>query len=515
MSVSSATDTFTDGAQLFDQDKYQSTVSISIEPDPIQMEKDFQKPLNQRFITLHSGNDVYAEYRLDDVQVRCPSDAFREYQSNQWFIRIAEAKNQSWIWTATTIGSSLVAIVGAIMMTVGPAELAIAPIFLVAGGVLAIVSLFFASQAHSVLNQANDQIQKWVADPLLKIYKERNFAHQEGFPYIYDNNLKLGNEPSTTALFHPKQVEHEYKKYFDLFCHLLLNELSHTNIIEWMQAFLYLNPLIRDRMIYGLGLIPDHMKPVIEDYARFESFLTSIKESYDNLSAEETANAKERIDAYKKTQAEELQPHADARDSAITAARTERDKEIIKAQRERENASIKIENQKSYIASSRCKTAVEAAEKAYALKAELINGKYDEKINGEKQKLKERLGKLEEQKRQQFANNCNAARELLIRAKQAWDNKGYQPVNFQQYFPYQAPQMGWYQQQPAYVPAQPFPQQQLVYAPQQPDLQQQPSYSPQQPVQQPVYAQQPPMAYTQPHYGQPAYPIHQPVYVQP
>ena len=85
MSVTSATETFTDGAELFDQEKYQSTVTISIEPDPIRMEQDFNKPLSQRIITIHSlTKNVYGEYGLDDVKVHCPSEAFREHQKQQW-----------------------------------------------------------------------------------------------------------------------------------------------------------------------------------------------------------------------------------------------------------------------------------------------------------------------------------------------------------------------------------------------------------------------------------------------
>src|ERR1700675_4028536 len=85
MSVTSATETFTDGAELFDQDKNKSTVTTSIEPDPIQMEQDFNKPLSQRIIPIHSHTkSVYGEYRLDDVMIRCPSEAFREHQKQQW-----------------------------------------------------------------------------------------------------------------------------------------------------------------------------------------------------------------------------------------------------------------------------------------------------------------------------------------------------------------------------------------------------------------------------------------------
>ena len=487
MSVSSATESFTDGAQLFDQEKYQSTVSISIEPDPVQMEKDFQKPLNQRFITLYSDHAHYAKYRLDDVEVRCPSDAFREYQTNQWSIQKTEAANQSWTWAVATLGSGFVALIGGLMLAIPQVKMIplvgavvstpIPAVLLIAGGVAAFVSLFFASNAHTALNQAHDQIQKWGADPLLKIYKERNLAHQEGFPYIYANKLKLDNEPSTTARFHPKQVEHEYKKYFELFCHLLLNEMFHTNKIEWMQAFRAFNPLVSDRMVYGLGAVPDHMKPVIDDYANLESFLNDIENTYDNLKAETINHGQERIDHLNKDLNQKLQLLAKDRDEAIELAH----QELQKAHRD---PALPTDT-RYFAAVNKYNAAKKAAESAYAKNARPINNEFNEKITAAGREQKDRLEKLEDQKKQQFANNCNAARALLTRAKQAWDNEGYQPVNFQQYFPYQQPPMGWHQ--PAYIPPQPVAQPQPVYAPQEPSA---PSMVFDQPIPPaPVYAQ--------------------------
>lgn len=510
MSVTSATETFTDGAQLYNQEKYDSKVSISIE-DPIVLEKDdFEKPLAQRFITLYSDNPVYAEYRLDDVAIRCPSDAFREYQRSQWSVRKAEAEHQSWVWTVTTIGSGLVAALGGILMAMGSLEVAkivgttiastpLAPVLLVAGGVFAVVSLLLAANASQHVDQANDQIKKWDVNPLAKIYHERNRALEEGFPYIFDHQLKLGSKPSTTARLHPKQVEHEYKKYVDIFCDLLLNKLFHTSKIDWMIAFRSLNPFITNLMVYGLGAIPDHMKIVIEDYARFESFLHSIEKTYNDLKDEEIAHANERITGLKKMQAELLQPHIEVRDHSIKTAREEKDRAIVKARKERETFSAKAslpEDPKPYEASARFRKAKEAAENAYALNTDPINKKYGAKILEVENELMDRLRKLEEQKGQQMANNCNAARELLIRAKQAWDNKGYQPVNFQQYFPYQAPVMGWQQQQPVYTPPTAPPQA--------------PAYFPPQPV-----LQQPPMIYAQPGYGQPPDLVHPMGYIHP
>lgn len=84
MSVGS-TESFTEGAELFDQEKYWSTVSTHTEPNPRAMEAEFKKPLSDRIDRNPLRTDgIYAEYVLDDVKVRCPSDAFRKHEVRQW-----------------------------------------------------------------------------------------------------------------------------------------------------------------------------------------------------------------------------------------------------------------------------------------------------------------------------------------------------------------------------------------------------------------------------------------------
>ena len=151
----------------------------------------------------------------------------------------------------------------------------------------------------------------------------------------------------------------------------------------------------------------------------------------------------------------------------------------------------------------------------YTLSIAPNNNKYNAKIAETEKDRDQRIAKLDEQKNNQLGNNYRAARELLVRAKEAWDNRGYQPVRLEQYFPYQNAQPVWLNQ-PAFVP--PVGPQSVYYQPQppvyQPPVQPQPDYyQPQQPVfvtpsQQPVYYQQTPNVYPQvpqpvnPGYGQ-------------
>jgi hypothetical protein len=468
MSVTSATEIFTDGAELFNQEKYQSTVTTSFDPDPTQMEQDFKRPLSHRIIPIHSHTkSIYGEYRLDDVIVRCPSEAFREHQKQQWDTIKKEKEEKSWIWTAVLIGS--LAAVG-----IGFAPTPFAPIFLVAGAIGSIASIVFLATTRSSINQANDQINKWDADPVMKVGKAREEAHKQGFPYIYANKLKLGQGPSKTALFHPLHVEYEYKKYFNSFCNKLLDQVNPVPA-SWMNQFCSSNPVSPECMIYGLGYIPEHMKPVLEDCSHFKSFLSDITSSYDNLKSEHRRIAKESIEAHTKTRNEQLQPLAEARDTGIAKAEADRDRVL----RDTQNIDARQAARTTFAAIK------EALQDNYTRNATPITKKYDAKIKEIERKRDEWIRKLDEQKGSQLGNNYRAARELLVRARQAWENKGYQPVNFQQYFAYQTAQPVWVQQQPAYY-------QPSVY-------QQQPAY---QPNAQNVYPQ---FGNPGPQYGNPGY----------
>ncbi|HEY5234742.1 MAG TPA: hypothetical protein VIJ14_01080, partial [Rhabdochlamydiaceae bacterium] len=493
MSVTSATESFTDGAELFEQDKYQSTVQTSLEPDTTQIEQEFKKPLSQRIIPMHSHTkSVYGESRLDDVIVRCPSLAFRDHQKQQWNDVKKEAEEKSWNWTITAMGAGVFAALGGALMAMDPAAVAgyvgtaiansyLAPFVLVAGAVGAAVSIIFVANANSSINQANEQINKWDADPVMKVGQARNEAHKQGFPYIYANNLKLtSGQPSRTALFHPIQVEYEYKKYFESFCRNLLSQ-ANPSPASWMNQFRSCNPVSASYMTYALGAVPDRMTLVIQDYSRLALLLEDIVKSYDQLKIDVRKTAKDRIDSYNKAKNEQLQPLAQARDEGIATAEDNKDRVL---------RDLNASDRRRREARETFNVIKESLQANYTRSAAPISKKYDGKIKEVENESNERIGKLDDQKGSQLGNNYRAARELLARAKQAWDNKGYQPVNFQQYFPYQTAQPVWVNQQPGYYQQQPPAYQQpvqVVYQ-QQPPVQQQPGYY-QQPVQ-PVYQQQ-------------------------
>jgi hypothetical protein len=481
MSVTSATETFTEGPELFEQEKYKSTVTISIEPDPVQMEQDFKKPLSQRIIPMHSHTkNVYGEYRLDDVIVRCPSEPFREHQKHQWNTVKKEAEEKSWGWTVTAIAAGVVAAIGGVLLAMEPTTVAgylgttisespLAPILLAAGAVAAIASLVFVANANSSFNQAQTQVSKWDADPVMKVGLARNEAHNQGFPFIYANKLKLGQGPSTTALFHPLQVEYEYKKYFNAFCDKLLSQ-SNPSPSAWMNQFRSFNPVSSALMTYGLGHVPEHMKPVIEDSNRFHSLLDDIANSYDRLKSDVRKTSNERIESYEKIRNEQLQPLAQARDAGIATAERDRDtvlRDLGASERRRREARETFNAIK------------EALETNYTRNASPLTKKYDGKIKEVERERDTQVRKLEEQRSSQLSNNFRAAHELLVRAKEAWDTKGYRPVNFQQYFPHQTVQPVWVQQQPVYYQQQPA--QPVYHQPVQPVYQQQPVYSQQVP----------------------------------
>jgi len=434
MSVTSATESFIDGAELFDQEKYQTTVTTSLDPDPTQIEQAFNTPLSQRIIQIHSYRDsIYGEWRLDDVLIRCPSEAFRKHQKQQWSALKNEAEERGWWWTVTAIGSGALAGAGGVLLAL---DKQLGSVLLIVGAIAAIASLIFMAKENASFNQAHAQIVKWDADPVRKVGDARNEAHNKGFPYIYEKNLKLEKgKSSTTALFHPLQVQYEYKKYFESFCKKLLDRstLAHA---DWMNLFRSYNPVSSDLMLYGLGHIPEHMKPVVDDLTNLRSRLDDISTSYDQLKSDVRETAYKRIESNKKMRTDELKPYVDARDADIRKAEADRNKVL--------NDPFANEKQRQE-ARKAFNTLKETIEDNYTRSVRPINKKYEKEIQKAEQERDTHITQLSDQKLSQLNNNFIAARELLVRAKDAWDNKGYTPVNFQRYFPYQTTQPAWTQ----------------------------------------------------------------------
>jgi len=445
MGISSATETFTDSAELFDQEKYQSTVRTYQEPDLERIEETFQRPLSERIVRPVTKN-VYGEYRLDDVIVRCPSDAFREHQVQEWNTLKKEADDKSRTWAYLGIGGVGVGIGGALATASG---YFFGPYIAAFGAGTATTSGVLAAMEHSSANKAENEINKWDTDPVMKVGQARNEAHNQGFPYIYANRLKLGEGPSKTALFHPLQVEYEYKKYFTAFCRKLLEQYNPA-LNFWMNQFRSCNPVSSAYMTYGLGHIPEHMKLVLEDYTRLESILNDIAATYEKLKDDVRKTARERVDTLIKTRNEQLQQFAKDRDAGIAAAEINRDRVL----RDPQTSDTRRKEARATFDGIKV-----ALQDLYNRSAAPINKKYEMKIKEIEKGRDGQINKLDDQKSSQLGNNYRAARELLERAKHAWNNKGYQPVNFQHYFPYQAAQPVWVEQQPAYYQPTVYPQQ--------------------------------------------------------
>lgn len=218
--------------------------------------------------------------------------------------------------------------------------------------------------------------------------------------------------------------------------------------VAWMKEFRSSNPLAAAWMSYGLGSIPEYMKPVIDDYSRFESFLSDVAKSYEVLKEDARAAAQKQIGEYKTERNRQLQQFAEIRDDGIKIAQANLDT-ILK--------DLPYDHPDRRAAKNTFKGIKEALEANYARTADPINKKYNGKIKDVEIQRDDRLKKLDDQKGKQLGNSYSAARELLTRAKQAWDNEGYQPVNFQLYFPYQQAQNVWQNQQPVPVYQEPQP----------------------------------------------------------
>ncbi|MBS0649455.1 MAG: hypothetical protein JSS10_09585 [Verrucomicrobia bacterium] len=468
MSVSSI-ESFTEGAESFDQEKYKSLISTYTEPNPKAMEAEFKKPLSERIIRTPLRRDgIYAEYVLDDIKVHCPSDEFRKHQVHLWNNHKKQAEDKHWAWSVTTIGAALIGIAGGIGIAskdlfgmLGTSAAAtvekFAPWIAGAGFVLAAVSIFFVISESYSISDAEKQIDKWKADPVAQVGRERNKAHAYGFSYIYSHDLKLGNNPSHTRCFHPKQVEHEYKKYADRFFEKLLPPAADKR--AWMDEFSSYNPLASALMKYGFGHVPEHMDKVVQDYTKLEAFLKDIRTSYEDFKSKERTLAKEHIDVTNKERNTLLHPSLEIYNTQLAAAKKIRDDVLDKHPLQTDPANEK--------ARANYNAAKKILDEDYALRTAPITKKYDAKVKEIEQQRDARIAKLEAQKSHQLINNYNAAHELLVRGHDAWTGKvPYQAVNFAQYFPWQGPQAAqpvWYPSQPAPMPYYPQPVPQPQY----------------------------------------------------
>src|SRR5574342_698137 len=185
--------------------------------------------LERRVVWMHQfDGSTYSTYAMDNcLEITIPSNSVREEKVKYWEEKHNAASKWAWI-----SGS------GAVLSTIGAAAAAVlipTPHIAVALLVAAAVGTIFCIIKASAASNASHQIKGWSESPLEKLAKRRVEAYEKGFPYVYNNNLKLQGT-SNYQILHPVEVQLLFERHFDNFYTTLLPEHPSTEKKkkEWM-----------------------------------------------------------------------------------------------------------------------------------------------------------------------------------------------------------------------------------------------------------------------------------------
>ncbi len=407
----------------FDQEKYHRSLSL----DPQYIPNSVPKERIQWLRDEDQG--IFSVWSVDStIQIRAPADAFRKHKASlQQKINEKETSKgkEGMVYGLVTV------IVGMCLRAINRSN---APASYLLSLVGIVASAIFVGFKWNNADKAAKEVQNWNRSPARELANQRSEALKNGFPYAYSNHLKHDQQGSSRGILHPDEVKTMYERYIQGFCRELLSrEENHDKGRErWMHDFLHLNPLSANLMNYGLGVIPDRMKAVSEDFKRFDSILQSLKTSFSDLKNQVKDNYAKLITSYEDQRKATLQPLLEKKTVALTNAQNVRDAAFkehpLETSKEHQNAEATFKTMKNLY------------ENDYKQTTAPMNQYFDQKIEEVKKGRDESLKSLDGQQTYQMLNYYSAARELLTKAECAWNGQAYQPVNFNQYFHWQVPQ---------------------------------------------------------------------------
>lgn len=239
------------GTEFSDTSIWESpTISLGEKPDPLQMESDVQKPLNERAVADLTATKK-TRYNLDRcIDIESYTDLFRQKMVQAWERRE----------TLYSIARTVVVLVAGTITLVAPSiPLKIAAALI---GVIGFIYLKFY-----LSSKTSQQIQLWNTPSYEKPAQQRALAYLEPFLAVY----RLHGTPSSlTSVLHPNEIEHLYKKYLTHFCDKLLLEKPSPDLEKkaWMAEFLTLNPLTPLMMQRGWEKIPSSFEEIQQEYSQ-------------------------------------------------------------------------------------------------------------------------------------------------------------------------------------------------------------------------------------------------------
>ncbi len=260
----------------FENPKYLPEISAS--PYPVRSgSKVYQPNLKDRVEQIDSNEDLnHSVYAIDSsIWAKIFSELFRNDKAQYWQEKLGTAKQWAWIQGGV---AALIALGAA-----GAAATKIHPYVVAATSICSVALMIFCGINLGKAFEASRQIKGWNTDPLKEIADARLKAYKEGFPYVFNKNLKLPpNTTSNCQILLPSEVKHLFKKYFGKFCTDLLSKKPSNDPTtkEWLRRFIDCNPIAKAVLTFVYEKVPENYEKISLDYGILHTHLTNTHSEY-------------------------------------------------------------------------------------------------------------------------------------------------------------------------------------------------------------------------------------------
>lgn len=231
-------------------------------------------------VRLISQSAKQATCEIDGcIRAAAPSEAFRKTAVRHW-----EGENSShktWAWASVVLTAAGLGAAYVVSPWIAAASLAAA--------------IYAGVQFHR-MGKASEQMEKWREDPTQKLAMERRKAYQEGFSYVYHNDLKLGQR-SHHAVLLPFEVEHVFKRYYDQTCVKLSAQrcVSNQQKKAWLDRFRTDNPISDTVLRYVYKEVPREYAPIARNFETIAASLNDVEGEFARIRSERKAESAQTI----------------------------------------------------------------------------------------------------------------------------------------------------------------------------------------------------------------------------
>lgn len=307
----------TNGEEEYDyrRDSYQPDIIPAQGYLPVaeRIEGEFIRDSLDRRIALVAQGQRQATYEIDQcIRATVPSDAFRARAAQHWEERKNSHESRAW----TSVALAAIGIGAAVIW---------APWLSVAS----VVAGVYAAVQFRKMGEASKQVAGWQENPAEKLAMGRKRAYEEGFVYLYRNDLKLG-ERSNHAILLPCEVQHLFNRYFDQTCVTLSAQRCITDgqKKEWLDRFRTDNP-ISDRVLrYVYGTVPAEYSSISQNFETIRFSLQNVEAEFSRLRQLRKADSAEVVSQIESQRALAAAIPNGALSYKLSEAKDERDRQL-------------------------------------------------------------------------------------------------------------------------------------------------------------------------------------------